>query len=150
MRCPFCAHENPSTAQVCENCGAGLLFGVRPLYPLIKRLEIYIQGDESETPIPVTLDKALVIGRVDETNLQSAPPDIDLTRFAALKKGVSRRHAQLARKEGKIILEDMGSTNSTYLNEKRLVPHSEYIVRDGDAIRLGHLVLHVRFKYESW
>ena len=36
-------------------------------------------------------------------------------------------------------------TNGTFLNGQRLVPNQPRILRDGDEIRLGHLVLYVRF-----
>lgn len=49
--------------------------------------------------------------------------------------GVSRRHARLMREGEVYILEDLGSSNGTYLNGERLVERSP--LKSGDQIRLG-------------
>ena len=38
-----------------------------------------------------------------------------------------------------------GSHNGTYLNGQRLIAHQPRVLRDGDDIRLGFLVLRVKF-----
>lgn len=51
---------------------------------------------------------------------------------------VSRTHAQLMiDPEGPIRLTDLGSTNGTFLNGKRLRPHQPASVEDGDRISFG-------------
>ncbi|NPA93358.1 MAG: FHA domain-containing protein [Chloroflexi bacterium] len=53
---------------------------------------------------------------------------------------VSRRHARLNRQADAYVLEDLGSTNGTFVNGKRLV--APYTLRPGDEIRIGpHVVL---------
>ncbi len=53
---------------------------------------------------------------------------------------VSRRHARLTRQASAYVLEDLGSTNGTFVNGKRLV--APYTLRPGDEIRIGpHVVL---------
>ena len=47
---------------------------------------------------------------------------------------VSRQHAQLTYEEGKVLIEDLESTNGTLLNGKK-VNHSE--MRDGDRFTVG-------------
>jgi len=57
---------------------------------------------------------------------------------------VSRRHARLIRNGDVYILEDLGSTNGTFINGKRLVaPHT---LHSGDEVQLGPNVV---FIYES-
>jgi hypothetical protein len=48
---------------------------------------------------------------------------------------VSRKHAQLIFQEGSYIMEDLGSTNGTYINGQRLM--GPYQLRHGDLILLG-------------
>lgn len=52
-----------------------------------------------------------------------------------LDKRSSREHALIRREGRKSILEDMGSTNGTYLNGERLQQAVQ--LRDGDQIRVG-------------
>jgi len=56
---------------------------------------------------------------------------------------VSRVHARLFRQEDAYWLEDLGSTNGTWLNKQRLKPHEPVALQSGDIIGLGpHVVLH--------
>jgi hypothetical protein len=47
----------------------------------------------------------------------------------------SSRHARLSRQGGVVVLEDLGSTNGTYLNEELL--HGPQPLHPGDTIRIG-------------
>jgi hypothetical protein len=87
----------------------------------------------------------LTMGRVDPDTGES--PVVDLKECKAIEKGVSRRHASIVRRDtGTLSLVDQDSDNGTYLNGQKLVPNQPRILRDGDEIRLGHLVLYVRFE----
>lgn len=85
----------------------------------------------------------LVIGRFDPDTGES--PEIDLQELGGPEKGVSRRHALIVRREGSLNIVDEGSHNGSYLNGQRLVAHQPRILRDGDDLRLGHLVLRIKF-----
>jgi pSer/pThr/pTyr-binding forkhead associated (FHA) protein len=86
----------------------------------------------------------LTIGRVDPDTGEA--PAVDLIDHKAVEKGVSRRHASIIRRDtGSLSLVDQESDNGTFLNGQRLVPNQPRILRDGDEIRLGHLILYVRF-----
>lgn len=50
---------------------------------------------------------------------------------------ISRRHAKITKKNDRYYIEDMASTNGTYLNEKRLKSGIFYEMREGDRIRLA-------------
>lgn len=106
-------------------------------------LMLFVRG----APEPFVFDagaiEELVIGRVDPDTGQS--PDVDLENFSGMEKGVSRRHATIIRKDGSLNLVDAGSHNGTYLNGQRLIAHQPRVLRDGDDIRLGFLVLRVKF-----
>ena len=55
-----------------------------------------------------------------------------------LDKRSSREHAVIRWEGRKLILEDQGSTNGTYLNEERLLNPVQ--LRDGDQVRVGDIV----------
>jgi hypothetical protein len=56
-------------------------------------------------------------------------------RFDSTK--VSRRHASVTWQEGRWLLEDLGSSNGTYLNGVRLKRNTPTALRQGDRFRLG-------------
>ncbi len=59
-------------------------------------------------------------------------------------RSVSRLHARLLEEEGQIYVEDLHSTNGTYLNELLLEPHQKMRIRRGDALQLGRTEFIVR------
>jgi DNA-binding response OmpR family regulator len=50
-------------------------------------------------------------------------------------KRVSRRHAQVQRQSGEVILQDLDSTNGTFLNSERVLAPAT--LHDGDRITIG-------------
>jgi hypothetical protein len=75
------------------------------------------------------------IGRWDADN--GIFPDIDLDNVDQEAK-VSRRHARIIFREGKYMVEDLGSTNGTYVNRgRRLLPGIPQVLADGDEIIVG-------------
>lgn len=68
-------------------------------------------------------------------------PDVDLDSDDPEAK-VSRRHARITFQEGKYSLEDLGSTNGTFINRgKRLAAGSRQALSDGDEIIVGKTFL---------
>jgi class 3 adenylate cyclase len=66
-------------------------------------------------------------------------PDIDLARIAG-DTSVSRAHARLEmRPDGRWTVEDIGSTNGTYVNDldEPIAVHLRYVLEAGDRIFLG-------------
>jgi len=56
---------------------------------------------------------------------------------------VSRRHAQLSRSGGTVIVKDFGSTNGTFVNGVQL--QGEKQLQVGDTVQFGS----VRFRFEG-
>ena len=54
-------------------------------------------------------------------------------------KRVSREHARVQREGWHVVLEDLDSTNGTYLNDERLLSPTE--LRDQDRVAIGDVVL---------
>ena len=59
---------------------------------------------------------------------------------------VSRRHARVTGTEGRILIEDLGSLNGTYVNDQ--VVQGAQDLRDGDRVRIGLTVLELRTAHE--
>ena len=51
-------------------------------------------------------------------------------------KGVSRRHAKLSIAPGGLLLEDLGSTNGTFVNGERIASQR---LQDGDRVTVGRV-----------
>lgn len=73
----------------------------------------------------------VTIGRAAANDV--ALPDVE--------KRVSGRHARIDRSGGRFILTDLGSTNGTYLNNRKLEPQAGVELKDGDRISIGNYVL---------
>jgi hypothetical protein len=160
--CHNCGVESPEAEVYCINCGIMLKPPkVGDTHMLVEEtgtiipkrrwgtarfdvdsLLVLSPRDYDGSAIRVNLSEDMVIGR----SHNEFKPDIDLAPFDAYDRGVSRQHAILRRQNDTVILVDMNSANSTFLNGQRLVPEQPRILRDGDEIRLGQLVLRVSFE----
>lgn len=55
---------------------------------------------------------------------------------------VSQLHARLFRREGQLYVEDLGSTNGTYLNRKKVT--APIAIRKGDRLQIGKTVMELQ------
>lgn len=68
-------------------------------------------------------------------------PDVDLDADDPEAK-VSRRHARIMHRNGQYFIEDLGSTNGTFINRgRRLLSGDRQPLRDGDEIIVGKTFL---------
>jgi pSer/pThr/pTyr-binding forkhead associated (FHA) protein len=68
-------------------------------------------------------------------------PDVDLDADDPEAK-VSRRHARISRRGEQYFIEDLGSTNGTFVNRgRRLLPGDRQLLRDGDEVIVGKTFL---------
>jgi hypothetical protein len=88
---------------------------------------IYADGSKPRT---VKMSASMVVGRAPECELL-----LDDTY-------VSQQHARIFGKNGSWYVEDLGSTNGTYVNEQKLAAPA--MVQPGDRIRVGTTVLEMR------
>jgi hypothetical protein len=104
------------------------------------RLQLEVEGYNHD-PIQTHIRDQLVIGRlVPDAGNQ---PDIDLTPYGGIPQGVSRRHLMITKEGNLLKVTDLGSTNGTYLNGVRLQPRQPRLLRTGDRLSLGQLVIRV-------
>lgn len=160
--CQSCQKENPLDAAVCQECGEPLprllpdlstervpqqaapdtLSVVPP--PAVEVRELRGKGVALVVrgyPDPILVHgHDLVLGRYDPgSNL----PTVDLTPYNAGGLGVSRRHARLMVQNDMYLIEDLNSTNGTWINQQRLPAGKQHGLQNGDLLQLGQLVLNI-------
>ncbi len=64
-----------------------------------------------------------------------------------ISRAVSKKHCLVVNKSGKIFITDLGSTNGTWINGKRIMPNEYVAVNDGDIAKLADIQLRIRFEY---
>ncbi|MFN8466658.1 MAG: FHA domain-containing protein [Caldilineaceae bacterium] len=64
-------------------------------------------------------------------------------------KSISREHAVIIQKDGRLYLRDNASTAGTYLNWRQLKPGEELLLRHNDLISFGEIVYEFRAKGED-
>jgi two-component system cell cycle response regulator len=116
--------------------------GATYLCDLLERGE---SGPSSEASLPMYL--IMVNGGIPGAMLRVAAGRTRMGRspdntYQFRETTVSRHHAALTvDTKGIVRLADLGSTNGTYLNDRRLPEKTQVRVKDGDRIRLGLTVM---------
>lgn len=155
--CPQCYTENVLAATHCIQCGT-LLPLAGQTTPIsgepssstafsageatLTDNEVILGIDDKRLPLP---DRVVVTLGRRATAPGVAEPDIPLNAFNADSRGVSRIHCKIQRRGTLLFISDLGSTNGTYLNGRRLVAFEERVLRDGDEVYLSHLRFVVLF-----
>lgn len=163
--CPHCGKENAIGDGYCYSCGHILPHALRADAGTSKLDDIYEElspqrrwgtayfdrsgelelsfRDTGETLL-ITVDGEVVLGRAHDDQALNQP-DVDLSPFGAVEKGVSRVHVKFVRLHDTLTVVDLNSSNNTFLNGQRLIPFEARILRDADELRLGHMVIRVMF-----
>ena len=163
MICTECSHKNHDSEPRCVECGhrfpdtlsyATVVIDPLPDVPGTCRSKVAVYyGQEVVLFIPMNNDlpytrlpsrKRTTLGRSDPVSTQQ--PDMDLSLYDALEKGVSRIHAAIECSEDAVVITDLGSTNGTFLNTQQLISDQPHILHDRDEIRFGKLVAHILFQ----
>lgn len=161
--CPNCQHKNLDGTVFCTECGIQLS-GLQPIVtqnisaeniPAMERKRTANFPKDLDTwaslhlldsghILPLGDRTEFTLGRVSEA--QPIMPDIDLTPYQAYANGVSRLHAVLKREGSHVLVMDLGSSNGTYLNGKRLTPNVDQTLSHGDMLALGKLKIQILLK----
>jgi predicted amidophosphoribosyltransferase len=142
--CPACGTEIEAGDAFCSACGFALKAAPVPApAPAAAatgpRLVVVASGAE----IPLAAGEEILIGREDPVS--GLYPDVDLTPHGGEEGGVSRRHARIIVEGGNYFVEDLDSTNFTFVNKQKLTPKVRQQIHDGDEIRCGRVALVLRF-----
>lgn len=167
ITCPFCQLTLPDNTIFCSECGTYLLEkDKQETDPLREQVRSSIGSTTGNLKLPtaetgagptmirlliergfreveLALEKAIHLGRLDP--LSDNFPEVDFTDAGGVEKGVSRRHARIFKKDESLIVEDLGSINGTYINGQKLSAYTAEVIKDGDVLQLGRLVVQVRF-----
>jgi pSer/pThr/pTyr-binding forkhead associated (FHA) protein len=97
-----------------------------------------VQGTNATLPFPPGKTE-LIVGREDPVS--GIFPDIDLTDHGGDEGGVSRRHARIFVEGSDLFIEDLNSTNYTYVNQQKLTPGQPHPLNSEDEVRFGRVKL---------
>lgn len=107
-----------------------------------RELLLVIRGIVERLVVPK--DISITLGRSDIQ--MRFRPDVDLTAYGAIDRGVSREHARLHTEGEQLYITDLGSTNGTFVAGRRLEPNTPTLLRKGDELLLGRLAIQVLFR----
>ncbi len=138
--CPSCGGEVTIDDPFCSHCGATLAPPVEAPPPSaapapIEQPCLVVAGSGARIPLPQAAE--IVIGREDPVS--GVYPDIDLTPHGGEEGGVSRQHAKLIVEGEEYLIQDLKSTNFTFVNRQKLTPGVRQPLKDGDEIRCGRV-----------
>ncbi len=118
-----------------------LLFIVIVMYKDISARgeKLDLEGEKSLRPRLIVLEGATEMGKVfpllDGLTIGRSP-DNDIVLANSF---VSHTHARVLEKNGAYFIEDLNSTNGTFLREKRILKPAQ--LKSGDRIRIGKTLL---------
>ncbi len=109
----------------------------------LKQTKAALKLKTSGQQLPTGDQAELTVGRAYKNNI----PDINLSPHGGARAGVSRRHGRLVREDNDWFVEDLGSTNGTFVNGHRIPVHQKAAIDHGDILRFGQIEL--EFSLES-
>jgi hypothetical protein len=154
--CSNCGQPRQAEVEYCDNCGLHFQLSapnqhtpnavqasanISPDTAASIPGSLLLVGTHDEIVIPAGKTE-LLLGRSDP--VRGVFPDIDFSTFGGDESGVSRSHAKLILTGSQVYIQDMNSTNFTFVNRQRLDPGQSHIINNGDEIRLGLLLLEYR------
>ena len=86
----------------------------------------FISGKYQGGEFPLKMDREIIIGRSS---------DLDMVLVEDM---VSRKHAKIATNGGQVIIQDLGSTNGTFVNGEKI---KRVRLREGDRILIGTSII---------
>lgn len=163
VECANCHAKNRADAVFCYSCGYLLdqipgMYGTKRFADAVSNaydsayfgpdsvLVLRVRDDNTDYDLrPQLSDHEIVIGRNTDQSVMSA--DVDLSIHRADQLGVSRLHLAVTwqRKENTLQVYDLGSANGSFLNGQKIHPKEIRVLRNGDQLRLGRLVLRTDF-----
>jgi hypothetical protein len=162
--CQNCKTKNAYGSLICEHCHSPLISAdmttrptpiattTRPM-PFGRKLRTTHEGrlnghsiaiyvNSHPDPTILLMPDELIFGRVMPGDTF---PCFDLSPYGAHERGVSRRHIILKRTDVGITVEDMGSSNGTWINDILMKAYVPVAMQSGDRLRLSQLDMEVYF-----
>lgn len=170
--CPFCQAMYVANTLFCTSCGTCLFeknaketspFEIDQAAPVAgpgpeagvtfascytrDPLALRFSIGPSKRAMEIPLTKAIYMGRLDPAS--TVLPEIDLTAEDSEGNCISRHHARIRRQEDTVLIEDLGSTNGTYINGQRLTSYVPETMKDYSLVQLGRLTIEVEILREQ-
>ena len=135
--CSECGKENPPNARKCSNCGEDIsdvectnsntsMTNTVPVTQLAPKTEFVLRSLDDRITFKIDRDN-ITFGREHE-----------LKDYLAAKTFVSRRHCKFMPENGELFVEDLNSSNGTYVNNQKIFQKTK--LAKGDEIGLGGAV----------
>jgi len=99
---------------------------------------LVLQATNVSLPFPPGKVEVLA-GREDPVS--NVFPEVNLDPYGGDEGGVSRRHAKFTCQGGQWYVQDLDSTNFTFVNKQKLLPNQPHILNHGDEVRLGRIIM---------
>ncbi len=126
--CPVCGYKNDSDALFCASCS----FDLSTVQPITKNKHaLRLIGND----FSIAITKKAVLGRegVAKEHFQD--------------RSISRKHLKIFFQNDQWYIEDLNSSNGTWLNKKQILPLRSYKVTTGDEITLANkITLYVKMQ----
>src|SRR5215216_1508933 len=144
--CRQCGAQLRPEVRVCTTCGQPLNRLDQPVAAVAPTATVPIQPHTEAPPQPT-------LGELHTSLIAPDGAEYDLVgRQTYLGRGesndirvdhpsISYRHARIIASDGQVMLEDLNSTNGTFLNDERVT--APVPLRDGDTLRAGNVQLRV-------
>jgi hypothetical protein len=165
MQCPNCQHWNEAGSRFCEECGFELVNAPEAAAQVSIKTASPSTIPEASSSVPEPSPQNLVpadappptpyagahmvlnssgsifkLGEATVVGREDASIQIDFDGYPD-GKYISHRHAQIVRMNGKYYIEDLGSSNHTWVNDIKLASGQSEPLKDGDKIRFGKIEL---------
>lgn len=166
--CPNCHHQEPAGALFCSECSTKLVTsdglstatirttdsritqpGAMPAPPppaQVTEGNVSLHIVRTGQILPLVGRSEFTLGRISQG--QSILPDIDLSPYNAYAQGVSRLHATLKVSQEELVIEDLGSSNGTRINNTKIPAHQNQRINHGDVIALGRFKIQVLIRQD--
>jgi len=145
LYCTNCGHRNPDDARYCAKCGHPLQEETTATFNVIETEEE--TGEDVSLPVhDLKKGQALLVVRRGPNAGSNFVLDKDLTTAGRHPESdiflddvtLSRRHAEIRRRDDKFYVQDKGSLNGTYVNRQRV---DETPLASGDELQIGKFKL---------
>lgn len=116
-------------------------------FPEGGKLRLEIRDAITGQPVKMVIEpmNVLIFGRSDAGD--PLQPDINLGPYGGYRMGVSHIHARINPPlSNALTINDMGSTNGTFVNDSPVKLNEACRLCDGDEIRMGNMVMRVFFE----
>jgi hypothetical protein len=145
--CPICGSALAPGSAFCDMCGNPVAAAgpqvppqpipqqVPPQMPLVQP-RFVIEGTNATLPFPPGKTE-IIVGREDPVS--NIFPEVDLTDHGGDEGGVSRQHAKITILGAQCFIEDLNSTNFTYVNKQKLTPGQRQALTNGAEVRFGRV-----------